>query len=114
MSVSEQPGGRPFTHSNQYQHIQVGGGATAQLGNTFHISQFLADTEVECFFLHTNTQQAEKTRSISSPLQPMRPLTPTTASTNLPASLIRALTYYKIYITGLMEKMDKVCGASSG
>jgi hypothetical protein len=112
MSVSEQPGGRPFTHGNQYQHIQVGEGATAQLGNTFHISQFLADTEVEFFF--TNTQQAEKTRSASSPLQPMRPLTPITASTNLPASLVRASTYYKIYITGLMEKMDKVCGASSG
>ncbi|MCJ1279827.1 hypothetical protein MMC21_007651 [Puttea exsequens] len=39
MSDSEQPGGLPSTHGNQYQHIQVREGATAQLGNTFHISR---------------------------------------------------------------------------
>ena len=62
----------------------------------------------------TNTQQAKKTRSASSPSQLMRPLTPTTASTNLPASLTRASTFYEIYITGLKEKMDKMSDASSG
>ena len=59
-------------------------------------------------------QQAEKTRSVSSPSQLMRPLTPTTASMNLPASLTRASTFYKIYIAGLMENMDKMSDASSG
>ncbi|KAH9203605.1 hypothetical protein DL95DRAFT_472229 [Leptodontidium sp. 2 PMI_412] len=39
MSVPEQPGGRPSTHGNQYQHIEVREGATAQLGNTYYISR---------------------------------------------------------------------------
>ena len=106
MSISEQLGG------NQYQHVQVGGGAKVQLGNTFHISQFLADTKVE--LSQTNTQQAEKTRSASSRLQQTRRSIPTTANTNLSASLTRASTFYEIYITGLIEKIDKMCGASSG
>ncbi|KAH6721998.1 hypothetical protein BKA61DRAFT_666748 [Leptodontidium sp. MPI-SDFR-AT-0119] len=39
MWVPEQPGGRLSTPGNQYQHIQVAEGATAQLGNTYHISR---------------------------------------------------------------------------
>jgi hypothetical protein len=62
----------------------------------------------------TNTQQVEKTRSASSRLQQTRPSTPTTASTNLSASLTRASTFYEIYITGLIEKIDKMSNASSG
>ena len=49
MLVPEQVGGRPSTQGNQYQHIQVGEGATAQLGIIFHISQFLADTDIESY-----------------------------------------------------------------
>jgi hypothetical protein len=39
---------------------------------------------------------------------------PTTADTNLPASLARASTFYKRYMTGLMEKIDRITDASSG
>ena len=49
MLVPEQVGGRPSTQGNQYQHIQVGEGATAQLGIIFHISQFLTDTDIESY-----------------------------------------------------------------
>jgi hypothetical protein len=43
-----------------------------------------------------------------------RPSTPTTAKTNLLASLTHASTFYKRYITGLMERMDKMSDAFSG
>jgi hypothetical protein len=37
-----------------------------------------------------------------------------TANTNLPASPTHASTSYNKYMTGLMEKMDKMSNASSG
>jgi hypothetical protein len=40
--------------------------------------------------------------------------THTAAKTNLPAFLIHALAYYKRYMTGLMERMDKMSDLSSG
>ncbi|KAH6703049.1 WD40-repeat-containing domain protein [Leptodontidium sp. MPI-SDFR-AT-0119] len=39
MSDPEHLGQRQAPHGNQYQHIQVREGATAQLGNTYHFSQ---------------------------------------------------------------------------
>jgi hypothetical protein len=39
MPDPEQPGGLTSTHGNQYQHIQIGEGARAQLGNTYHIGK---------------------------------------------------------------------------
>ena len=40
--------------------------------------------------------------------------THTTAKTNLPASLTRASTCYKRYMSGLMERMDNMSDVSSG
>jgi hypothetical protein len=37
-----------------------------------------------------------------------------TAKTNLPASLARALTFYKRYMTRLIERIDKISDISSG
>jgi hypothetical protein len=108
MSDPEQPGGA----SNQYRNIQVNEGAKAHLGNTYYISQLL---EVQRRLLpQTDTRQAEKTPSASSRLQHRRRLIPATGNTNLPASMTRASTFYKRYMTGLMEQTDKMSDASSG
>jgi hypothetical protein len=56
MSDPEQPGGLLSTHGNQYQHIQVHEGATAQLGNTFHISESLIDTNLESYHKLTRSR----------------------------------------------------------
>jgi hypothetical protein len=62
----------------------------------------------------TNTRQGEKISLASSSLQYRRRSIHMTANTNLLASLTRASTFYNGYMTGLMEQMDKICGASFG
>jgi hypothetical protein len=62
----------------------------------------------------TNTQQVEKTRSASCLWQHRRRSIPTTTNTNLPASSTGASTFYKGYMTGLIEQMNKMSDASSG
>ena len=56
-------------------------------------------------------RQVEKIPSASYRLQRMRRSIPTTANTNPPASLTPESTFYKRYMTGLMDKMS---GVSSG
>lgn len=53
MSDPEQPGGQRSIHGHQYQQIQIGDGARAQLGDTYHISQFLAEISIESYYLLT-------------------------------------------------------------
>ena len=43
-----------------------------------------------------------------------RYLTYITAKTNLPVFLTHVSTFYKRYITGLMERIDKISNVSSG
>jgi hypothetical protein len=47
MSDPEQLAEYPFMPGHQYQHVQVNDGARANLGDTYHISQFLADAKEE-------------------------------------------------------------------
>ncbi len=109
MSDPEHSGGA----SNQYRNIQLNGRAKAHLGNTYYISQLLAGPK-KTLSPQTDTRQAKKTRSASSRLQHRRRLISVTDNTNLPASLTRASTFYKKYVTGLMEQTDKMSDASSG
>ncbi len=47
MPDHEQLPRRPFLPGHKYQHVQVNEGAKAHLGDTYHISQFLADAKEE-------------------------------------------------------------------
>ena len=47
MSDHESRGGRIYLPGHQFQHVQVTDGARAHLGDTYNISQFLADAEEE-------------------------------------------------------------------
>ena len=62
----------------------------------------------------TRVQALRKTYFVTYRILRRRHSTHTTAKTNLPASLTRASTFYKRYMTGLMERMDKMSDLSSG
>jgi hypothetical protein len=51
------------THGNQHQHIQDGEGATAQVGSTFRISQFLADAKLESYHKLTRNRPRRSPQS---------------------------------------------------
>lgn len=61
-----------------------------------------------------DTRLVRKIPLASFRLQRRRRLIPTAANTNLSASLTRALTFYKGYMTRLIERIDKISDASSG
>ena len=62
----------------------------------------------------TRVQAMRKTYFVTYRMLKRRLSTHTTAKTNLPASLTHASTFYKRYITGPMERIDKMSGASFG
>jgi hypothetical protein len=62
----------------------------------------------------TRVQALRKTYFVTYCMLKRRLSTHTTAKTNLPASLTRASTFYNRYMTGLMERMDKISDVSSG
>jgi hypothetical protein len=68
MSGREQLAGRPFLPGHQYQHVQVNEGARAHLGDTYYISQFVADAKEEHH--KPNTLQVETTLLASYRSQP--------------------------------------------
>ena len=61
----------------------------------------------------TRVQALRKTYFVTYHILKRRLLMHTTAKTNLPASLKRASTFYRRYMTRLMKKMDKMSDASS-
>jgi hypothetical protein len=62
----------------------------------------------------TRVQALGKTYFVTYRMLKRRLSTYTIAKTNLPASLTRASTCYKRYMTGLMERMDKMSDVSFG